>query len=94
MSALIRKETAGFTGKSKKHRNLTIGVFTAQIDEPYQSTVWKGIESRAREVGIGVICFVGHRIDSPIISEATANFVYHMADDKNLDGLVDRALRY
>lgn len=63
-------------------------MFTAEVDEPYQCAVWKGIETRAKDMGVGVICFVGHRIDSPIVSEATANVAYQMADDKNLDGLI------
>ena len=67
---------------------MLIGVLTAQIDEPYQSTVWRGIETRAREIGAGVICFAGRRIDSPVISEAAANVVYDMADSGNLDGLI------
>lgn len=65
-----------------------IGVFTAQLDDGYQSAVWRGIEARAREVGIGVVCFVGRRIESPDTSEATANVVYRMADHKNVDGLI------
>ena len=67
---------------------MIIGVLTAQIDEPYQSAVWKGIETRARQLGIGVICFAGRRIDSPVASEAAANIVYSLADNKNLDGLI------
>lgn len=67
---------------------MLIGVLTAQIDEPYQSTVWKGIETRAHDTGTGVICFTGRRIDSPDISEAAANVVYELADSGNLDGLI------
>lgn len=67
---------------------MLIGVLTAQIDEPYQSTIWKGIEARAREIGTGVICFTGRRINSPDITEAAANVVYDMADSGNLDGLI------
>jgi DNA-binding LacI/PurR family transcriptional regulator/signal transduction histidine kinase len=65
-----------------------IGVFTAQLDDAYQIAVWRGIESRARERGVGMVCFVGHRVDSPIVSEATANVAYRIADRRNVDGLV------
>jgi len=65
-----------------------IGVFTAQLDDAYQIAVWRGIESRARQRGVGVVCFVGHRVDSPIASEAAANVAYRIADRRNVDGLV------
>ena len=65
-----------------------IGVFTAQLDDAYQIAVWRGIESRARQRGVGVVCFVGHRVDSPIASEAAANVAYRIADGRNVDGLV------
>jgi DNA-binding LacI/PurR family transcriptional regulator/signal transduction histidine kinase len=64
-----------------------IGVFAAQF-EAYQTAVWRGIESRASERGIGVVYFFGHRIDSPVPEEATSNFVYGIADRKNVDGLI------
>lgn len=65
-----------------------IGVLTAQLDDAYQIAVWRGIESRARECGVGVVCFVGHRIDSPVNSEAAANVAYRIADSQNVDGLI------
>ncbi|UCF95881.1 MAG: substrate-binding domain-containing protein [Spirochaetaceae bacterium] len=65
-----------------------IGVFTAELDDAYQTAVLRGIETRARDFGIGVISFVGHRIDSPIGSEAIANVVYRLANKKNVDGLI------
>lgn len=65
-----------------------IGVFTAELDDAYQTAVLRGIETRARGLGMGVISFVGHRIDSPFGSEATANVVYRLADRKNVDGLI------
>ena len=43
-----------------------IGVFAAQLDDAYQIAVWRGVETRARERGVGVVCFLGHRIGSPI----------------------------
>ena len=66
----------------------TIGVFTAQLDDAYQIAVWRGIESRARQLRLGVVCFVGHRIDSPIASEAAANVAYRVADRRNVEGLI------
>lgn len=74
------------TSAASSHR--VIGVFTAQLDDAYQIAVWRGIESRARQRGVGVVCFVGHRVDSPIASEAAANVAYRIADPRNVDGLV------
>jgi DNA-binding LacI/PurR family transcriptional regulator/signal transduction histidine kinase len=65
-----------------------IGVLTAQLDDAYQIAVWRGIEARARERGIGVICFVGHRIDSPARTEAAANVAFRIADRTNVDALI------
>ncbi len=65
-----------------------IGVFTAQLDDAYQTAIWRGIEARAGARGVGVICFVGHRIASPIASEAAANIAYGLADRRNIDGLI------
>jgi DNA-binding LacI/PurR family transcriptional regulator len=75
-------------GQVNKKRSKMIGVFTAELDDAYQIAVLRGIESRARGFGIGVISFVGHRIGSPLISEATANVVYGLADRGNIDGLI------
>jgi hypothetical protein len=41
----------------------------AQLADAYQSAVWQGIERRAEERGLGVVCFIGSRVDSPIGSE-------------------------
>jgi DNA-binding LacI/PurR family transcriptional regulator/signal transduction histidine kinase len=65
-----------------------IGVHTAQLDDAYQNAIWRGIEARARQRGIGVVCFVGHRIDSPVRTEAAANVAYRIADRRNIDALI------
>ena len=75
-------------GTGRHTRQRTIGVFTAQLDDAYQIAVWRGIESQARARGVGVVCFVGHRIDSPIASEAAANVAYRVADGRNVEGLI------
>jgi len=64
------------------------GVFTAQLDDAYQVALWHGIERRAHERGLGIVCFVGHRIHSPVSSEAAANFTYDIADPRAMDGLI------
>jgi len=66
----------------------TIGIFTAQLDDAYQSAVWRGMERRARERGVGVLCFVGHRMGSPVPAEAAANVAYRLADPGGIDGLI------
>jgi DNA-binding LacI/PurR family transcriptional regulator/signal transduction histidine kinase len=75
-------------GARHDDRPRLIGVHTAQLDDAYQNAVWRGIESRARLRGVGVVCFVGHRIDSPVRTEAAANVAYRIADSRNIDALI------
>lgn len=65
-----------------------IGVFTASLDDAYQSTVWHAISQRAQEKGFGSISFLGSRLGSPIASEASSNLAYHLANKGNIDGLI------
>ncbi len=65
-----------------------IGVFTASLDDAYQSTVWHAISQRAQEKGFGSISFLGSRLGSPIASEASSNLAYHLANKRNIDGLI------
>lgn len=65
-----------------------IGIFTASLDDGYQSTVWHAIERVAKDRGYGTISFLGSRLGSPIASEASSNLAYHLANDQNIDGLV------
>jgi DNA-binding LacI/PurR family transcriptional regulator/signal transduction histidine kinase len=72
----------------KRFSSRVIGVFAAQLDDAYQTAVWQGIETRARQRGVGVVCFLGHRIGSPIESEAAANAAFGIADSRSIDGLI------
>lgn len=65
-----------------------IGVFTASLDDAYQSTVWHAISQRAQEKGFGSISFLGSRLGSPIASEASSNLAYLLANKRNIDGLI------
>ncbi|AEV28101.1 transcriptional regulator [Sphaerochaeta pleomorpha str. Grapes] len=65
-----------------------IGVFTASLDDAYQSTVWHAIEQSAQEKGFGSISFLGSRLGSPIASEASSNLAYYLANKRNIDGLI------
>jgi DNA-binding LacI/PurR family transcriptional regulator/signal transduction histidine kinase len=65
-----------------------IGVFMAQLADAYQSAVWQGIERRVEERGLGVVCFIGSRLDSPVGSEKKANIAYGLADPRAIDGLM------
>lgn len=67
---------------------MVIGAFIAQLDDAYQRSVWKGISSRIRETGNGVVCFIGQRLDAPTPSEASRNIAYHLADRESIDGLI------
>jgi DNA-binding LacI/PurR family transcriptional regulator/signal transduction histidine kinase len=71
-----------------RHEQKMIGIFTAELSHSYESTVLRGIESRAAELGYGTVTFVGSRIGSPIVSESTANVAYRLADSRNIDGLI------
>jgi DNA-binding LacI/PurR family transcriptional regulator/signal transduction histidine kinase len=66
----------------------TIGVLTAQLDDAYQVEVWRGIECRSRERGVGVVCFVGQRVQAPNSVEAAANVAYRLAGPRNVEGLI------
>ena len=57
-----------------------LGVFVVQLDDAYQIAVWRGIDLRARERGIGVVCFVWHGVSCLIGSEAAANIAYRIGD--------------
>jgi DNA-binding LacI/PurR family transcriptional regulator len=65
-----------------------LGVFVAQLDDAYQIAVWRGIDSLARERGIGVVCFVGYRVSFLIGSEAAANIAYRIGDPRAVGGLI------
>jgi len=65
-----------------------IGVYTAELYDSYQAEVWRGIEERARERGVGVITFLGSRVDSPVPSEAACNIAFRIADPAEMDGLI------
>ncbi len=65
-----------------------IGVFTAEFEDAYQAAVWRGIEQRSRARGIGVVCFLGSRVESPVTVESTANFAYRLASPNSFDGLI------
>ncbi|HKM06154.1 MAG TPA: hypothetical protein VJ869_04125, partial [Sphaerochaeta sp.] len=60
-----------------KHR--CIGIFTASLDDEYQSTLWHALEQEAKKRNLGTISFIGSRLGSPIASEASSNLAYHMA---------------
>jgi DNA-binding LacI/PurR family transcriptional regulator/signal transduction histidine kinase len=65
-----------------------IGVLTAQLDDAYQSAVWRGIEGHARTRGVGVVSLLGRRIDSPVASEAAANVAFRIVDQRTVDGII------
>ncbi|WP_320130083.1 substrate-binding domain-containing protein [uncultured Sphaerochaeta sp.] len=69
-------------------RKQCIGIFTASLDDAYQSTIWHAIEQSAEEKGFGSISFLGSRLGSPIASEASSNLAYHLANKRNIDGLI------
>ena len=69
-------------------QNITIGVFTAELNDSYQAAIWEGISSAAEKRGIGLLSFLGSRLHSPIPQEASSNRIYSLANGENLDGLI------
>jgi DNA-binding LacI/PurR family transcriptional regulator/signal transduction histidine kinase len=65
-----------------------IAVLTAELDEAYQAALWRGIRSEATRHDVRLICFLGSRINSPIVHEAAANSVFELAHPKNVDGVI------
>ncbi|WP_020613009.1 substrate-binding domain-containing protein [Sediminispirochaeta bajacaliforniensis] len=65
-----------------------IGVFTAELNDAYQAAVWKGIVSQAQALELGLVCFLGSRVKSPIATEQCSNIAYSLADKENIDGLI------
>jgi len=47
-----------------------------------------GLSRRAREEGVEVVGFCGHGLEAPLVSQATMNLAYRIADSRSLDGLV------
>ncbi|MEA5106337.1 MAG: substrate-binding domain-containing protein [Sphaerochaeta associata] len=69
-------------------RHRCIGIFTANLDDEYQSALWHAMEQEAKKRNIGTISFIGSRLGSPIASEASSNLAYHLASEQNIDGLI------
>jgi DNA-binding LacI/PurR family transcriptional regulator/signal transduction histidine kinase len=65
-----------------------IAVLTAELDEAYQAALWRWIRSEASRHDLRLICFLGSRINSPIVHEAAANSVFDLAHPKNVDGVI------
>jgi len=63
---------------------MTIGVFVAQLEDAYQTEVWRGIVDRAQALGIGVTCFVGPGDGAP----APSTLAFQIADPAAYDGLI------
>jgi len=58
------------------------------LDEGYQTTLWKGIADEARGREVNLITFVGGEIDSPNREESIKNIIYDQIDHSCIDGLI------
>ncbi|MFA5699428.1 MAG: substrate-binding domain-containing protein [Sphaerochaeta sp.] len=65
-----------------------LGVFTASLDDEYQSTLWSAINQEAEKRGFDSISFLGSVLGSPIAVEASSNIAYQLANDQNIDALI------
>ena len=75
-------------GDDMLERPRCIGIFTATLDDEYQSSLWHAIEQEAKKRNLGTITFVGSGIGSPVASEASSNLAYQLASEQNIDGLI------
>jgi DNA-binding LacI/PurR family transcriptional regulator/signal transduction histidine kinase len=65
-----------------------IGVITAELSDSYQAEIWRGIVAKTIELEVGLVCFLGSRINSPLPTEHNANIVYSLAGKDQIDGLI------
>ncbi len=65
-----------------------IAVLTAELSEAYQAALWRGIRREAHRYDCRLVCFLGSRINSPIVHEAAANTIYDLANPAGFDGVI------
>jgi len=65
-----------------------IGVYVANLEDAYQIAIWRGIELESRKRGLGVVCFVGAHLRSPVPAETSANFAFKLATANEFDGVI------
>lgn len=60
----------------------------SNLDEGYQTTLWKGVVDEARKRDINLITFVGGELESPNRDESIKNIIYDQVDHTCIDGLI------
>lgn len=66
----------------------TIGLITARLKGPTEINLWHGIEDRAQECDVNLICFSGGIPKWPYEYEAQKNILFKIAGPQNLNGLL------
>jgi putative nucleotidyltransferase with HDIG domain len=66
----------------------TVGFFVDWLDDSYQQTVLDGILKAAEHEDVNVFCFEGGTIESPFYYDSNRNFLYNLARERKLDGLI------
>ncbi len=61
-----------------------IGVLIHQ----YQKEIWESLVSKAKEVDLDLLFFVGRSLNSPYETEIPQNFIYEIPDKSFIDGLI------
>jgi len=65
-----------------------VGVFSANLDFHYQHSISEGLDDGFHGSGISVLYFIGESLDSPRLLDQQSNFLYDLAREYDLDGLI------
>jgi len=80
-----------FSRKQIRHipfRHNRIAVLGAEINEAYQSELWRGISQEAGRFSKDIICFLGSRGNTPFLDEEKSTPFYRLAHSGNFDGII------
>ncbi|MDA3956268.1 substrate-binding domain-containing protein [Oceanispirochaeta sp.] len=74
--------------RSKPFRHNRIAVLGAEINEAYQSELWRGIAEEAGRFSKDIICFLGSRGNTAFKDEEKSTPFYRLAHSGNFDGII------
>jgi signal transduction histidine kinase/DNA-binding LacI/PurR family transcriptional regulator/CheY-like chemotaxis protein len=69
-------------------KRLTIGFLLASLHTGASLTIWPGLLEAARRHDVNLICFPGGRLHAAESFEVQRNFIFELATDEYLDGLI------
>jgi len=74
--------------RSIPFRHNRIAVLGAEINEAYQSELWRGISEEAGRFSKDIICFLGSRGNTAFKEEEKSTPFYRLAHSGNFDGII------